>query len=168
MEELAPVQKEMPKKKIVENLSDKKSIPKKNTSENTLRLPEISLETDTQAKEEKKILESIEKQVDIPNLTPQEMEAQTQEVYESLRPDNYEETMEEAEIAFEVLDEAVEAMDTKLAEEMQDVEASQEEQMPQGESVEETMEEESQTEEDLPILENEEEIDPEQEDINNI
>ena len=148
-----PLQKKV-KEKTIEDLSNKKIIPKKTTTV----FPKVPSETIESSPEvEKQITEEMKKQENIPNLTPQEMEAQTQEVYDSLIPADYEETMEEAEAAFKKLDEDVILMEEKLAQEEQ--ERSEEESI--------TSEDVSEDTEALEVLQNEEETDIEQEDINN-
>jgi len=152
---------------------------------NTLSVPEVSLDTDVQAIDEKEIEEMRKEQENIPSFTPQQMEEQTQALDDSLTLDDYEETeetMEEENEAFESLDDHVEELDVKLAEEMQDVEESQEDTvMSVPENVEEMVmsvpenEEEMvmfvpENEEDtvMSVPENIEEIDMEQEDLNNL
>lgn len=145
------------KEKVIEDLSNKEIIPR-----STLSVPEASLETHSPASDEKEMLQMMEKQEDIPNLTPEQMEAQTQAVYDSLTPEDYEETMQEANDAFDALDAHVEALDAQLAEEMQDMEASYE-------AVDTpTQEEETiQAYETMSVPENEIEVDMEYEDVNN-
>lgn len=146
--------------KIVEELSGNTIIPKI-----TLAVPEANLGTQTQEAEEKVILEEMTKHKDIPNLTPEQMQAQTEAVYDFLTPEDYDETMQEAEKAFEQLDAHAEALDAKLAEEMQSLEQSQEDSRYE-ESIEVTDEEPSTDTLDVP--ENEVEIDMEYEDVNNL
>jgi len=106
----------------------------------------------------------IEEEAPVPNLTPEQMQVQTEALYEKLTPQEHEETMQAAAEAFEELDTIVEEQDIKLAEEMEDVEASQEvldDEMP--------MEETDQKEQpDMAIPENEAQIDIASEDINNL
>lgn len=154
---------ETSKKNIVEDLANKEIIPK-----STLTVPEASLETRSQEVDEKEMQEMMGKQEDIPNLTPQQMQVQTQAVYDSLTPEDYEETMEEATVAFEQLDTMVEEQDAKLAEEMQTVEASQEALADEPMEDEAPMEEIPQEEIEMSVPENEEEIDMANEDVNNL
>ncbi len=150
---------ESPKERVIEDLANKEIIPK-----STLSVPETSLDTHSQAADEKEMQEMMENQENIPNLTPKQMQAQTEAVYDSLTPDDYEETMEEANAAFDALDNHVEALDAKLAEEMQDIEEAQEEQI----DSDDIIEEEPQEEMVMTVPENEEEIDMEYEDMNNL
>ena len=62
-------------------------------------------------------------------------------IYNALIPDNYEETMQEAQTAFEAIDEDVEALDQKLFEEMQNIEQIEESVIPDKQTEEENYEE---------------------------
>ena len=117
-----PVTKNPKQVKVIEDLSPKNIIPKK-----ILVVPTESLDNNSQEEDEKEMLNMVENKNDIPVLNLQEMESKTQDVYDSLIPEDYEETMQEAEAAFEALDAHIEALDAQLAEVMQDMEASQEE-----------------------------------------
>ena len=155
-----PKQIEKPQEKVIADLSTKPIIPK-----TTFVVPEASLETHTQEAEEKEMLQEMDKQASIPSLTPEQMQAQTEAVYDSLTPEDYDETMQEANEAFEALDAHVEALDVKLAEEMQAAEQSQED-AGYEESTEEL--EEALNTDTLELPENEVEIDMENEDVNNL
>ena len=48
-----------------------------------------------------------------PQLTQQEMQDKTEEVYASLTPDSYEEVQQQAELAFEAIDEYAQSIDTQ-------------------------------------------------------
>lgn len=104
------------KSKVIEDLSDMPVIPK-----HTVAVPKTSVKIDAQILDKKKIPSIITKQKAIPNLTPKQIESQTQAVYDALTPEDYEETMSEADEAFEVLDTHVEEVDARLAEEMERV-----------------------------------------------
>ena len=144
------------KSKVIEDLSDTPVIPK-----HTVAVPKTSLNTDAQVPDKKKIPSIITKQKAIPNLTPEQMEAKTQAVYDALTPEDYEETMSEASEAFEALDAHVEEVDAKLAEQMEGIE-----EMNTDTQIDESIEE--QNDETMEIPENEEEVDMEQEDVNNL
>lgn len=132
--------------KVNEDLSTHEVIPR-----STLIVPdEVPTSTSAMAEQEKKELEAMMAEADkIVALTPQQMDKQTQAIYESLIPENHEETMEAAAEAFEELDSYVAALDSRLAEEMADVEAS----MQEGQEVIEDMS--HQEPEELPIIEEE-------------
>ena len=149
------------KKVMVEDLSNKKIIPKKNLNENRPVVPEASPETHSQLSDEKEMSSMMEKQETIPNLTPEQMETKTQAVYDALTPEDYEETMSEASEAFEALDAHVEEVDAKLAEQREGIE-----EMNTDTQIDESIEE--QNDETMEIPENEEEVDMEQEDVNNL
>ena len=166
-EDHSPKQIEHPQEKVVEDLTDAAVIPKINRK-NTLPVPQAPLETHSQSADEEITSQMMEKETDIPNLTPQQMQTQTEAVYDALTPENYEETMEEAAVAFEQLDTMVEEQDAKLAEEMQAVEASQEALADESMEDETAMEEIPPEEElEMSVPEDEEEVDREQEDVNN-
>jgi len=148
--------------KSIKEFSEKETLPK-----NTLVVPKESLPLGSPDINEETIEEEIEKLEKIPNLTPQEMEAKTQEIYEALTPEDYEETMEEANTAFEELDAHTEATREKLAQEMQAIEETQEIQEVQTDN-EEMVEEVITEEEAMPVAEDEEVIDMENEDVNNL
>jgi len=143
--------------KPIKELTEKEII-----SQNVLSVPEESLRIESPAVDEEIIEEKIEKLENIPNFTPQQMEAQTQEIYESLTPEDYEETMEEANTAFEEIDAHIESTKEKLAQEMQAIEETQEI------DNEKMIEEVIQKEEPMPVAEDEEVIDMENEDVNNL
>jgi len=143
-------------KNLVDNISSKDIIV-----EDAVVVPEPSLETHSQVTDEK-MMQEIEKEADIPNLNPKQMQEKTQAIYDELTPENYEETMEEAVIAFDTLDSLVEEVDTKLGEEMQSSEEEISVDMEEGNSKEEQIDEVSS------VLENEEEIDMEDENVNNL
>lgn len=118
---------------------------------------------------------STDKEVNIEEVIPmennityssiEEIEEKTEQIYNELTPENYEETLQEANEAFEVLDTHVEAMEAKLVEEMQDIEKV-EEQFDNDEAIEE------QPQDDVAMVisenEDENEIDITQEDVNNL
>ena len=106
----------------------------------------------------------IEEEAAIPNLTPEQMQAQTEALYEKLTPQEHEETMQAAAEAFEELDAIVEEQDIKLAEEMEEIEVSQgvvDDEMLVGERNEEEYP-------DMSVPEDIEEINVKNEDVNNL
>lgn len=127
------------KKYNEQNLSDKKIIAK----ENLIVPKNISPQKSSVGLEENSIVSEMKEMNNVPNLTPKQIEAQTQEVYESLMPDSQDETIEEATIAFENLDERVDEITNKLAEEMHDVEESQASIEPIDQEEEQVLEEEA-------------------------
>ena len=83
--------------------------------------------------------------LDIPYDTSEAMEAHTQEVYASLQPDNYDESIAEANEAFEVLDEHVHQVEEQLQEHMQIS-------LPQESTIQSNAMEEEPYEMELPII----------------
>lgn len=114
------------KKKAVESLANKVVIPKRGLA--------VGKEgkQDTQMHKINTMNPQMQKHISSPNLTPKQIEAQNQEIYDSLIPENYEETMENAEVTFDKLDAHVIKMNEKISEEMKamrksrDVEEEQE------------------------------------------
>ena len=101
--------------KKAENIADEVII-----SKSTLPVPPASGETYLQAKDEELMHQEVEKEAGVSNLTPQQIQTQTEAVYEALTPENYEETMEEASINFDTLDEHVEKIEFEIAQEEED------------------------------------------------
>ena len=143
-----------------EDLSRKTLIPKTVPLQHDISIEHVK-EAEQSGSDEKI---EIEEEAPVPNLTPEQMQAQTDALYEKLTPQEHEETIQAAAEAFEELDAMVEEQDVQLAEEMKKVEASQEvldDEMP--------MEETDQKEQsDMAIPENEAQIDIASEDINNL
>ena len=153
-----PQTTEKQQEKPAESLSDKVIAAK------TTAYPQSSISVQNVKKSQIDKNDEIEKGSELSKLTPQQIKAQTEALYEELMPEEHEETMQEAQTAFEELDMTVQAQDTKLAEEMQEAEESQEifaDNIP-----EEDLPQEEQT--DMTVPENEEETDMENEDINNL
>ena len=87
-------------------------IPKKRVTSNTLNMKDVEI----QRKKDIKISSENNKDTYKNNTlkpTPQEMQEQTQEVYASLTPDSYEEVQQQAESAFEAIDEYAESINTE-------------------------------------------------------
>jgi len=100
----------------------------------------------------KQEIEPVAKTIDMQLGTMEKMQEHTQEIYDALVPDEYEETMEDAKSAFETLDEHVAKVDARIAEEQSGIE----EQIVEGAPPEEeslTEEQESEGSVDLPITE---------------
>ncbi len=159
---------EKQQEKTVEDLSDKAIVPKIDHPHSSIAMKNTA-HTSVQSVKEPEMQkdEEMDKETDVPNLTPQQMQTQTEAVYDALTPENYEETMEEAAVAFEQLDTMVEEQDAKLAEEMQAVEEAQEASANEPMDDETPVEESSQEEQtEMSVPENEEEVDMENEDAN--
>ena len=120
--------------KIVQDLTNKKTIPKKNQFNRPVLSQSIK-----NIPVENKMLDGTNESI----VTQEQLQEQTEEVYESLVPDNYEESMEEAAMAFERLDVDLEVIDEKLADEMAAVEEIKEDNMKETEDVEEDSEHDS-------------------------
>ncbi len=130
-EALAPVPPSpISETKIPEDLSAKKPIPKKD-------LPKTEVQNRPTQQGANETITPPEMPA-LPHETKEQMEAHTQEVYDALTPDNYEETMAEAAEAFEEIDQAAEATEEKLSQEMAEVEEFQ---VQSGENTEEPVEE---------------------------
>ena len=81
--------------------------------------------------------------------SPQTIQEYTDSIYENLTPENYEETIEEGETAFEEIDIVVEEQDSKMGEEMESEEETQEVFVDEVQYDEPYIEDTSQEEEDL-------------------
>lgn len=152
-------QVEKPHTIIHENLSNKHVIPK-----SVFTVPDASLDMNSQLDDEKELQQMTTEQEDAPYLTPEQRKTQTEAVYDALIPEDYEETIQEANEAFVALDAHVEALDAQLAEEMgamEEMTASEEAEIVE-EDVDEMIEENP-----IEALKREEEISLE-EDINNL
>jgi len=133
-------------------------INKTKTMRTTVVVPDVKTDTSIENKTIDrditidKEIEAAEKRVDIDVGTPEKMQAQTQEVYDALVPDDYEETIEEAQSAFEALDEHVAKVDARITEEQLGIEERILEESP---LEEEALSEEQESEDrmDLPIAE---------------
>jgi len=75
----------------------KKTISKNSVSTDSLK----SVNTKTSHKVQTEMLKRVQKQSDSSKTAPEEIEAEVQATYESLMPDDYEETMQKADITFE-------------------------------------------------------------------
>lgn len=155
-EELSPPKKVKQTKTNMEQDHSMGNMTSQRSSD--LTVPDASM---SQQVEEHMVEEELSKE-DISSKTPEQLQAQTDEVYESLTPENHEETMEAAAEAFEQLDTYVEELDAQLAQEEQDVQESMEN------VEEESVADDLSTDDDMQIPENEEEVNMEQEDVNNL
>ncbi len=142
--------------KTQEDLSAKATIPKVLPAKHEITVESVK-ETEKPSDEKIEIEEA-----PVANLTPEQMQAKTEALYEKLTPEEHEETMQAAAEAFEELDTIVEEQDAQLAEEMQSVEASEE----LGDEVD-AQEQDQEQISDMYVPENDEEIDMENEDGNN-
>ena len=168
---------EKPSEKPPKDLAVKEMIPKPSVGNDHNRA--ISFPSATVLQEDERPEERREENItlDTPALTPEQLKAKTQAVYDALTPEDYEETMEAAAAAFETLDAQVEVIEEQLAEEMEEAETNHIEDMAEsGGSENEANEEydkeadigELDTEESPALTEDDEGVDATQEDVNNL